>query len=129
MDSWFPHLKGFEIGASCQEIRCVYGIRYTYYAPRGGVYDHSYLEASAAAVVVIVTDLPVDDAPIVVGGIEGGENPPGDADLCRIIRGTLERLCGLQRQRVEGVRREGREVLGVSSIEKVSAWVLAGKNT
>ena len=109
-------------------VYTVYGIRIM--RPKGGVYDHPYLEASAiAVVVVIVADLPVDDAPIVVGGIEGGENPPGDADLCRIIRGTLERMCGLQRQRVEGVRREGREVLGVSSIEKVSAWDLAGKNT
>ena len=39
--SWFTHLKGFEIGASCQEIRAVYGIRII--RPKSGDYDHPYL--------------------------------------------------------------------------------------
>ena len=39
--SWFTHFKGFEIGASCQEMRGVYGIRII--RSKSEVYDHPYL--------------------------------------------------------------------------------------
>ena len=53
-----------------------------------GQVDVGGLEAAAVVVVVvvIVADLPVDDAPIVVRGIEGGEDPPGHAEIMARMR-------------------------------------------
>ena len=52
--SWFTHLKGFEIGASCQEMRGVYGIRII--RSKSEVYDHIptcvWMVAVTAAAVV-----------------------------------------------------------------------------
>ena len=95
------------------------------------------LEPTAVVLVVVVglANLAVHDAPVVVRRVEGGEDPHGDTKIITVkdiligivinygiylpdfgcVRGTLQRLRGLQRQRAEGLRREARQVLGRDS--------------